>query len=354
MTNQTLSELLILFLCALSSARVFFIEDTRRDPISVVPLIAFILSLLSIAAFGLSFAELLVSAMALNVFIWNFRALLRLKAQLVIDHYNVLFIIVSILNLILTLLLGIYIVLNCPVKVDFNKKFSVKESTYSYYGNFSSGFKRIDKIFQLNSATVKKYEKKAAAISESDRGWGKCIIFVPNEKTSIRTYEPLFAKLAYDGYTVYAAEFNSPDYTFFGDYRDFRLWRRFFCRKDKISKQTSLKNTSLTYNALSSILKEGMGLKKDSFVFAVADTGYKDSNLTLNSISPDLIFGSFDLTSISDYKSPGWGPVEQSDIIRAKKLGLKRDSSLYTASHLAAAVEQQVELTEKATKAALE
>src|SRR5574344_1342521 len=88
MTDQTISELLVLFLLAIACARIFFHTQVKSDTLSVLPLVAFCVSILAIVAWGLSLIELVNLILSFFITLWNIRALLRLNAQLVIDHYG--------------------------------------------------------------------------------------------------------------------------------------------------------------------------------------------------------------------------------------------------------------------------
>lgn len=347
MTNQTLSQLLVLLLCGISSARIFFSKDSETDPVATVPAFALVTALLNIAAFGSGPFELANLLISFLTFCVNFRALLRFNARLIVDHFSIPFVLGSIINLILTALLLAATLYFCPAKADL-KKFKVKETSYSYYGNFSQGFKQIDKFFSLNSVIVKKYEQKSPK-SEGER----LILFVPNECTSISDYEPFFVKLARDGFTVYAAEFYSSDVHYFNDWRDLKPFRRQFMRYAKLFNQKLYKkavahktqNIIDQYEALSSMLN----IKSGTFTFAISDTGLEDKGEALHSVNPQTVYGNFDLSEIPSYPTPGWGPVQQTDPLIAKKFGLKKDRKLYMSSHIATVAEEKIAVTEQIT-----
>ena len=360
MTSQTLSQLLVLLLCGITSMRIFFIQDSRSDPIAAVPSIAVIVSLLSIVAFGCGPIEIANLALSIFSFVTNFRSLLRFRAKLVVDHYSILFILASILNLILVALLVIFVLYYRPSKANL-KKFNVKESSYSFYGNFSQGFKRIDKIFAMNSALVKKYQAlspksqdgSASAGDSSSSDDENIVLFVPNECSNIQDYEPILVKLAHDGYTVYAADFFPEDLHWFNDWRDFKPFRRSFMRWAKLYNKKAYKEATMqkhqnlldSYNSLAKMLD----IKKGTFVFALSDDGLNDGGAALHSASPDIIFGSFDIGDVPGNPTPGYGPVQQTDPVFARFLGLKRDRSLYMPSHIATVAEEKIRVTQEIT-----
>lgn len=352
MTSQTLSQLLVLLLCGISSVRIFFIQDTRSDPIATVPSIAVVVSLMNILAFGCGPIECANLALSIFAFIINFRSLLRFRAKLVVDHYSILFVLSSILNLILAAVLLVFVLYYRPSKAKL-KKFNVRESSYSFYGNFSQGFKQIDKILSLNSAIVKKYESIPPKSQEEAPDAENVILFVPNECSAIQDYEPILVKLAHDGYTVYAADFFPEDLHWFNDWRDFKPFRRPLMRWAKLHNKKLYKEATMqrhqnlldSYNSLVKMLD----IKKGTFVFAISDDGMNDGGSALHSASPDVIFGTFDIGDVPGNPTPGFGPVQQTDPVFARFLGLKRDRSLYMPSHIAIVVEEKIRLTQEIT-----
>ena len=348
MTSQTLSQLLVLLLAGISSVRIFFMQDTRSDPIAAVPTFALIISLLNIFAYGVGPFETANLALSLFCFVINFRALLRFKAKLLVDHYSVLFVLGSILNLIFAALLLGFVLYYKPSKADL-KKFNVKETSYSFNGSFANGFERIDKIFKLNSALVKKYQSNTPKSQDKE----EVILFVPNECCEVSDYEPILIKLAHDGYTVYAADFFPEDLHWFNDWRDFKPFRRTLMRWAKLKDKKAYKEATMqkyqnildSYNALAKMID----VKKGTFVFAISDDGLGNGGAAIHSASPEIIFGTFDMGDVGGNPTPGLGPVQQTDPLFARLLGLKRERSLYMPSHIATVAEEKILVTQEIT-----
>ena len=354
----------MLFLVILSCARIFFIRNVRSDPISVVPLIAFLCSILNFFAFGLTVSGILVFVLAFFVFIWNIRALLRLNAQLVIDHYGALFILISLLNLVLAFAVLAFVIYFRPVPSDL-KKFGVEKSTMAYFGNFEGGFLSEDFPLHPKTAYVSVYKKNGSAtVSQSPESpestkenaaestnvssdGRRIIVFVPGECATVETYEPTFVKLAHDGYTVYAADFYTGDSALFGTFLDSRITRRFASCLLRLSDENEyqylvegkIQRLQKQYRAV----LDFTDLQENDFVFLVGDTLIKDSMLDIQIGFPGNVVGSFDISSLKNYPTPAWGPVEQTSPFLATLLGRKRDSSRYLASRLAAAIENAAE-----------
>ena len=97
-TNETLSELLILFLLILVNIRFILIRKIKYDTLSVVSIVCFFISILSILSFGLSSVRLFILIVSFFTALWNVRAFQRLCSGLVIDHFGFLFVLSSFLN----------------------------------------------------------------------------------------------------------------------------------------------------------------------------------------------------------------------------------------------------------------
>ena len=343
MTYQTLSELILLLLLAISAGRIFFIKNARLDPLSAVPLITLIFSMLQFFAFGLSIFEVLIFFLAFSLTIWNVRALARFKAKLVVDHYGILFVLISILNLILIIIVGVFAVLYRPVRIDM-KKFNVDITTKSYSGSLDEAYSEYENPVRPKSASVKKYESKNAEPDEPK----KIIAFIPSESSRLEFYEPFFAKLARDGYTVYAASFPTTDVHYFNSVLDVEPFRSSILTKYKYlghknydkAMENKEKNLVREFTALLKLIPTG---PQDS-IFLVGDTVPHTAYLsaTLNTTNK-AVKGSFDLGTIPGYYTAGYGPVESGYPVFAKLLGYERDGTFYMASHIAGKLESYIQ-----------
>ena len=362
MPYKTLSELLVLLLLLLSCVRIFFIRNVRSDPISIVPLIALGCSVLSFAAFGLSVTGIVTFVLAFFVFVWNIRALLRLNDQLVIDHYGPWFIFISLVNLLLVLAAAAFVLYFRPVSTNL-RTFGVQKTSFTASGNFDDGFSTAELSLRPQSAYVSVYRRASAAgagrasgstpeeaagddgETSAPSGGRRILVFVPGECATVETYEPFFVKLAHDGYTVYAADFYTGDSALFGSLLDSRPFRRFaaclirLTDEKRYQRLTRGKVARLTrqYRAL----LDFTDLAEDDFVYLAGDTLIADALLDIQIGFPGNVGGSFDISTIPGYPTPGWGPVEQTSPFLALLLGRPRDSSRYLSSRLAAALEAE-------------
>jgi len=350
MTDQTISELLVLFLLAFSCARIFFHFQVRSDTLSILPLVSLIISVLNFFAWGISAVDLVVFLLAFFITIWNIRALLRLNAQLVIDHFGPLFTIVSIVNLVLVIAVGIIIFKYRPVPVNKQKE-AVSETCTSYTGSFTEGFTVGKKPFQNTTARIWKYMPLYNTITDSSgkTAANTVVLFIGDKCANTALYRPFLYKLAHDGYTVYSAEFYAKDMRWLGNPKDFEIARRFsFCWK-KLQKP-------LQYNVCKITLSENIIKEYKTF-----------ANLVFGDVSPKEIVvlagdelatealphakdacpiadDTFNIASVSGYTS-AYGPVEQSEPLLAKILGKDRDTTGYMSAHLAHELEKSISTT---------
>src|SRR5574344_1296559 len=299
MTDQTISELLVLFLLAIACARIFFFTQVKSDTLSVLPLASLIISVLNICAWGLSLIEIADLFLSFFATIWNIRALLRLNARLVIDHYGPLFIIASLFNLVLVAALAVLILICRPVKVDA-KKANVSETVTPYTGTFTSGFKKSSGLFPKTTARVWKYESNAPDTKST------AILFMADNCASTTLFRPMFIRLARDGYTVYTAEFYAKDMKWFGNIRDSSLVRRFaFCKKKLLNPKEYAsyparfaQHMKEQYKALADFTYPELSLcpSKDTIIF-VGDELALQALPAAAKQNADLIDGSFDIAA---------------------------------------------------------
>ena len=343
MSYEVLTEIFLLGLIALSCARIFFMQAARLDYLAAVPLVAFLFSIFNLLAFGLSVFRILIVILALLVMLWNSNALSRLRHKLVIDHYGALFSLSSIIHLILAIVLIVFIILLRPGKID-TKKYGVTITTETYAGNLESGFGEYTTPSSPRTLFVKKY-------TSSDRSYNpfkesRVLIFVPGELSSTDLYEPFFVKLARDGYTIYSADFYTDDIKWFGNIWDFKPFRRFamlFCKeKNKKAFEEATKNKSENFVKEVLALIKVVSPSKSDRVFVVGDGESQASYTAIKMAEKNRVRECFDISSISSYSTPTYGPIESTDPFLANYLGLKRDGSFYMSSHIAGILEKSI------------
>ena len=378
MTSYTLSLLLVLFMLVISNARFMFLQKVKADSLSVMPLVAFLISILIIFAYGISTQSFLVALLALFVTIWNVRAMLRFFSRVVIDHYEPLFILISSINLLLCIAGIVFVFYFSPRKTDL-KKYGVTESVYKFTGNFDDGFREISNPFELNTATLWKFEKdesEAESVSRPENASEtpetaagaledaseptedatlliekqtprKIVLFVP-PKTAVKdTYMPFFAKLARDGYTVYTAEFHDKKERLFNSFADARFLRQgTFIATRMASQETGsalLRSAKVLLESEYENLIKMAEISAEDFVFLVTEEDLAEILPKVQVQYSELLDGCMDISYARGYSTPGYGPVENTSPFLAYLLGKKKDNTFYMASHIAGELEKAME-----------
>lgn len=377
MTNQTLCELFILFLDFIASARIFFLKRVKRDYLSAIPVYALFLCVGSVFAFGLNISLLIVLIVSVSTFFWNFRALLRFNAKLVVDHYSNLFITASIFTFILSGIAFIYIFVNAPIKTDF-KKSGVQFTKTEYTGNYTYGFSKVQSARQLTTGILYEFTKLPEPRPRTEDEWKNrvpkigeffaeqfstnpkvqtimenypypktitepvkykgTVLFLPDKSSTPELFFPFFNKLARDNFKVYSGEFFSRDLKNFNSTKDFKSIRHFHWTRLKTKHPENYdamieKNEIKIANEIKTLIQLS-GVKEEDTVYLIVDYSTKEPAKIAMMQEGELIDGIFDLSTVSGY-SAGYGPIEQTSPILAKYLHKKKDKTLYMSAHLA-------------------
>jgi len=337
MTNQILSELLIVFLCIISCSRVFF--KVRADAASVLPFINIIFAILNLFAWGITPQELLVLILTLFVAIWNIRAILRLSSHLVVDRFTLPFKFISLINLLLSLVVGTLLVIYRPVYVNPERFYTTETISYFYFDE-NNKTQAVDTLFNSKDIRVHKYQNTQTGDTD------KIILFVPGKCTSIHDYTPVFYKLVMDGYTVYAQEIYGKSNRWFNSILDYHFFRSFaftnLKHKDKESYLSLLsENSSLITKEYETLLSIVNPNQRD-LVILCCDGEYTDTLINVQQANKLIVDGTYDFSTCSGYTTPGLGPIEQTNPFYARVLGLKRDDTLYMSSHIATSLEKYI------------
>ncbi len=340
MDSQLLSELTILFLLLLASARIYFKHAERKDPLSIIPFIALVCAACNLMAWGVRAQELLITGLSFWVFIWNFRALLRLNQSLIIDRHSALFILISSINCVLTLTAILFVIFFRPVTLNLAKEGIEKQIT-RYCGNLTDGYGENDEINVQKTLDFIQYKQREDK-GEASKG---TIVFLPAECASVSMYEPFLVKLVRDGYTVYSADFFSDDVQLREDIPFPRETKRFFFVRSRLAESEAYKSwCSEKKEAVFLAMFESMEklIPSTEKLIIVGDSLPK--NLYTSLIWKNTRFARcFDIANINDYTTPGWGPVEQTDPLLALILGFSRDGARYTSNRTASVLEQTIE-----------
>ncbi len=326
-------ELLILVLLLITNGRSIFVKKAKLDPLVVLSPLCVLLSILQIAAWGLdvfAFAALIISVL---VVLSNFHALFRYSEHLYIDHYSPLMKIWAALTITLSAAAITALIYFAPVDYP-SQEFGITETESRYSGNFAEGFKPTEP-FRFADAFLYEFTLNPEVPSRDN-----VVVFIPDKRGDTINYKPYLQLLAKAGYTVYSADFYTSDCRWLHSADDLKIFRRtsMVLRSLADSGRFNMQKEFYTYNA-SLECRAMMNLITDIYgekcrIFLVTDSICNTAADDFMKLHPERISGTFHLDSVSDYKSAGYGCVEQTDIILAKILGLRRDTAATTANLL--------------------
>ena len=331
-------ELLVFVLLFITNLRVFFVNHVRRDPLVVLAPFTFIIAILQIFAWGIDVFTVLGLIIALFVLLSNFHAIFRYIEYLYIDHYSPLMKIWAVFTIIITLIALAGTVYFAPVEIR-NNDINITETKSYYKGSFRSGFEKAGPFNSKNLILYKfspdlNYTKDFSAIVNEP-----VLLFMPDKRGNTEHYRPYLQQLASQGFTVYSADFYTDDGKWLHSAGDMKILRRLFLVINSVlnnqwfmgQREYYTFNISQEYGVLLPML-ENEGVK--SF-FLITDIMGNTAAADLQKKNPEKIAGLFTLDSIEDYKTAGYGCVEQTDPLLALALGSKRDFSLKTPKLLA-------------------
>lgn len=207
MSSECGGKLLVSFLIAVCSGRVLFTK--RENALCVLSIAALLISAAQIAVNGADCVSLVLCALSILVFIMNFHALGRLASSLIVDHYNPLFTVFSLVSLLLAAGLGGVTLYFADIAVTprMMKEMNVSKKEVRYNGSFEAGFNEC-KLFERSRAQITIYSNQAAqrtSQSDTDR---PVVILAADKRAGNASYEAYMAFLASEGYTVITGEFS--------------------------------------------------------------------------------------------------------------------------------------------------
>ena len=337
MNQEMLSQILILVLLFVTNIRFFFITNAKDDSLSVLPTIALIASIVSICIFGVSEFQIILFLLTFFTFIWNFRALLRLMSNLVIDRYGIAFKLISSVNLIFTVFVAFLFVYFRPAKLS-EKKLNVKTEKTYFTGNFKEGFKEQKQFKVQNLVLQKKYCEERLSSTR------KIVLFIPPKTAPIDFYSHTINRLAHDGYEVYSAEFFTNDIKWFKGIKNLRPYRHFEFRRLKYKDFETYKkiysyNKKIFMQEYEALITLSMPGEND-FVLLLGDEDLCNSMKTVRQEN-NLVDYTFDLSKLSaSYKTKGYGPVENTYPLLAYLLKIETDRTCYLSNHFAKEIER--------------
>ena len=329
-------ELLVFVLLFITNLRVFFVHHVRRDPLVVLAPFTFIVAILQIFAWGIDAFTTLGLLIALFVLLSNFHAIFRYIERLYIDHYSPLMKVWAVFTIMISALALAATIYFAPIESNARSLKISKNLTY-YKGSFRSGFEEAGP-FSAKSLTL--WEIKPE--SENEYTPQKLIILLsPDKRGDTANYLPYLEQLALQGLTVYSADFFAEDGQWLHSFADKKILRRLIMviqsginrQKFESQREYYSYNVSQEYEALIPLLQKRYGTEAQfllitDFMADIAADDFARKN-------PELIAGVLKLNNLEEYKSWGYGCIEQTDPLLAMAQGLKRDKTLKTPKLLA-------------------
>lgn len=327
-------ELLILILLLITNLRVFFVNHTRRDSLTALAPLCFILSILQLISWGVDLFTIFSIIVSLFVFLSNFHAIFRLSEHLYIDHYSTLMKIWAVFTSIITLIAIGTTVIFAPVEI-MSQKIGVNKTVSRYKGGFRTGIEPAN-IFNTADGFFYEYTKSAELGQEPEASKG-LILMIPDKRGDTQMYEPYLQLLAKENYTVCSANFYAKDLRWLHSFGDRKNCRRFASvvqsilnnQKYMSQREFYTYNISQELNVLLQLINENYGYDKKFYLISdvMGNTAIKD----FKKVHPDRVEEIFFLDSVPEYKTPGYGFIEQTDPLLAYfSFGLKRDFQLTT------------------------
>ena len=183
-----------------------------------------------------------------------------------------------------------------------------------------------------------KFSPQAAGESEAEK---PIVLLSPDKRGDTVNYTPYLEQLALHGVTACSADFFSDDGQWLHSYGDKKILRRLIMviqstvnrQRFEAQREYYSYNVSQEYDVLIPLILDKFGADKKILLVTdfMADIAAED----FAKKNPDVIAGVFKLSDIEEYKSSGYGCIEQTDPLLAMVLGLRRDKSHKTPKLLA-------------------
>ena len=326
-------ELLVLVLLLITNLRVFFVNHVRRDPLVVMAPFSCTIAILQILSWGIDVFTAIAFIISVFVLLSNFHAMFRYSERLYVDHYSPLMKVWAVFTIAISLITIVAMVYFAPVEIH-SRKNGITETQLRYKGGFKTGF---EKANSFSTSDIIVYEFKNADIPDQlpvpQKG---VVLFIPDKRGETINYKPYLQLLTKEGYTVYSADFYADDCKWMHSIEDMKILRRFAMTLHSLSnnqwfmaqREFYTYNISLELAVLKEILYEQYD--EDLKYYLVSDVMGNTAIEDFIRNNPKTVKGSFFLDTIQDYKTAGYGCVEQTDPLVATALGLSRDSQFTT------------------------
>lgn len=379
MFDLFLAQVLILILLFSSGIRVLFIKNPRVDAFAVIPVFAFLISLLLIPIWGITVQNLVIIVLSALFFLTNVRALFRVSSNLIVDNYTLAFIIANFIELLLLIATIAFVVLSAPVRCKLKDFGTQKEKVYLtgtlaagirkgdfFEGDAFSGILYIYKPLQEISATEKPAASSAEgtaagaasavsttvadtasasgtanAASIANTSERPIIVFAGTSVGTVEQYEPYILFLSKNGFTVCAADLYTRDMHIYEGASNRRFARRIRTLYNYVQDKTEFEATKKKelllsrqkYERLTELVLDLFG--ESQTVYYITDGVSFDTINAVIEAFPKNAVGFYSLNRIPEYKTQGFGFIQQTDILLAKYFSMKRDSSFFIPRYVA-------------------
>lgn len=350
-----LAQLLVLTMIFFCSARVFFLKNARIDCFAAFAPTALLVSVFIFYCFGFSAANLAIFLLSVMVLFTNFRAILRLSARLVIDSYNIVFILFSLLNLLIAILFAVIIVIFRPVKYS-EKDFGIQMTPLTLTGP-GTNLRIRESPFtgERFSGEAFLYEPIIHdEITEELYSKNPILLFVSGIRGNVKNYEPYFMILAQKGYKVLAAELYTDEFRLLSKETESRA-RRYLLDSKFLRRFSILHLENINPKKAERILSEEKMLatkkysditkfaldffgKETKFFYIIDNVDFDSIYAVIDEFNTEPysnVSGFFSMNRVEEYKTSGYGFIEQTDVLFAKKKGIERDAKFFIPRYMA-------------------
>ncbi|MBR5401145.1 MAG: hypothetical protein IK102_04960 [Treponema sp.] len=335
-------ELLVIILLLIANGRILIIKNAKKDSLVILSPLGVLLSIIQIFNWGLDAVTLLTLFLSILVLLSNFHALFRYSERLYIDHYSILMKVWSGITIIFAAALIAGTAFYAPVEYS-NKDLGVKERLLRYEGSFRSGFEEASLIKSANLFVTEFKPDNAQEISTKD-----IVLLIPDKRADTYYYRPFLQYLAREGFTVVSADFFCSDCRWRHSIGDLKICRRFamltdwFLKNDKFWMQKEFYTYNITQelNELGKLAETLYG--QNTRLFIITDVMATDAALDYMDKNPERVLGVYDLQTIPEYKTPGFGIICQSDILTASLLKQSRDKDGFYTKYIVMQTKKEI------------
>jgi hypothetical protein len=331
MSYSVLGEMLVAFLLIVNSSRIFFLRYERIDTLAVLSPVALFIILLQIIAWNADVISVLLLVISIISLFTNMHALVRSASRLYVDHYSPVFIIFSVIIFAGSLFMTFILVKYSPVSIKASD-FNVIETKIRFKGSFAGGFTEAG---YTDGTDAELYVYEPA----NGKSAHEIVLVGCDKRGDTESYRPYMILLANEGYTVAACDFSAQDGKWFNTIADWHIIRRlamcisYLKDKDQFERQKDFYTFGMIreYTAMENIVSAKFGSRQ---FFLVSDRMSGTAAGDVMRESGGKVKGIFALDSIAEYKTPGFGCIEQTDPLLASFFGYTRDKTLFIPRYL--------------------